>query len=77
MKLKWPPKLQLARRALFDARSIPSVAYTDPEIAWVGLTETEAKQDGIAYEKAAFPWAASGRALSLGRDEGIHEASLR
>lgn len=55
----------------FDARTIPSVAYTDPEIAWVGLTETEAKADGIAYEKAAFPWAASGRALSLGRDEGF------
>jgi len=58
-------------KSAFDARSIPSVAYTDPEIAWVGLTETEAKQDGIAYEKAAFPWAASGRALSLGRDEGF------
>jgi dihydrolipoamide dehydrogenase len=58
-------------KSAFDARSIPSVAYTDPEIAWVGLTETEAKQDGVAYEKAAFPWAASGRALSLGRDEGF------
>jgi len=55
----------------FDARAIPSVAYTDPEIAWVGLTETEAKESGISYEKAAFPWAASGRALSLGRDEGF------
>ena len=55
----------------FDARVIPSVAYTDPEIAWVGLTETEAKAKGIAYEKATFPWAASGRSLSLGRDEGI------
>jgi len=54
----------------FDARVIPSVAYTDPEIAWVGLTETEAKAKGVAYEKASFPWAASGRALSLGRDEG-------
>ena len=58
-------------QSAFDARSIPSVAYTDPEIAWVGLTETEAKADGISYEKAAFPWAASGRALSLGRDEGF------
>jgi dihydrolipoamide dehydrogenase len=58
-------------KSAFDARSIPSVAYTDPEIAWVGLTETEAKEEGISYEKTAFPWAASGRALSLGRDEGI------
>lgn len=58
-------------KSAFDARTIPSVAYTDPEIAWVGLTETEAKADGVAYEKAQFPWAASGRALSLGRDEGF------
>lgn len=58
-------------KSAFDARSIPSVAYTDPEIAWVGLTETEAKQQGVDYEKAQFPWAASGRALSLGRDEGF------
>ena len=58
-------------KSSFDARTIPSVAYTDPEIAWVGLTETEAKADGVAYEKAQFPWAASGRALSLGRDEGF------
>ena len=55
----------------FDARTIPSVAYTDPEIAWVGLTELEAKAEGISYEKAQFPWAASGRALSLGRAEGF------
>ena len=55
----------------FDARAIPSVAYTDPEVAWVGLTETEAKAKGIAFKKAAFPWAASGRSLSLGRDEGF------
>jgi len=55
----------------FDARSIPSVAYTDPEVAWTGLTETAAKAEGIEYEKAAFPWAASGRALSLGRDDGL------
>jgi dihydrolipoamide dehydrogenase len=55
----------------FDARTIPSVAYTDPEVAWMGLTETEARADGIEYEKAVFPWAASGRALSLGRDEGM------
>jgi dihydrolipoamide dehydrogenase len=58
-------------KSYFDARTIPSVAYTDPEIAWVGLTELEAKEKGIAYEKAAFPWAASGRSLSLGRDEGF------
>jgi len=55
----------------FDARSIPNVAYTDPEVAWTGLTETQAKEDGIEYEKASFPWAASGRALSMGRDEGF------
>ncbi|AOU97253.1 dihydrolipoyl dehydrogenase [Acidihalobacter yilgarnensis] len=55
----------------FDARAIPSVAYTDPEVAWMGLTETEAKAQGIAYQKGAFPWAASGRSLSLGRDEGL------
>jgi dihydrolipoamide dehydrogenase len=55
----------------FDARSIPNVAYTDPEVAWTGLTENQAKADGIEYEKATFPWAASGRALSMGRDDGM------
>jgi len=59
------------QKSYFDARSIPSVAYTDPEIAWVGLTELEAKEKGIEYEKAQFPWAASGRALSIGRPEGF------
>ncbi len=58
-------------KSFFDARGIPSVAYTDPEVAWVGLTETDAKAQGIDYEKAQFPWAASGRALSLGRSEGF------
>jgi len=58
-------------KSYFDARTIPSVAYTDPEVAWTGLTETEAKAEGIAYEKAQFPWAASGRSLALGRDEGF------
>ena len=58
-------------KSAFDARAIPSVAYTDPEIAWVGLTETEANEQGINYEKAQFPWAASGRALSLSRAEGF------
>lgn len=53
------------------ALTIPSVAYTDPEIAWMGLTENAAKAQGIAYEKAAFPWAASGRSLSIGRKEGV------
>lgn len=57
--------------ALFDPMSIPSVAYTDPEVAWMGLTETEAKARGIAYEKGVFPWAASGRALGIHRDEGM------
>jgi len=55
----------------FEARVIPSVAYTDPEVAWVGLTETEAKDQGIDYGKGVFPWAASGRALALARSEGF------
>ena len=55
----------------FDALTIPSVAYTDPEVAWCGLTEGEAKAQGIEYEKASFPWAASGRALGMGRSEGL------
>ncbi|MBV1704378.1 MAG: FAD-dependent oxidoreductase, partial [Hyphomicrobiales bacterium] len=58
-------------KSAFDAKVIPSVAYTDPEVAWVGLTEAEAKAKGIDFGKAVFPWAASGRALSLGRDEGF------
>ncbi len=58
-------------KASFDALTIPSVAYTDPEVAWCGLTETEAKTRGIAYEKGSFPWAASGRALGIGRSEGL------
>jgi len=63
-------------KSYFDARTIPSVAYTDPEVAWVGLTELEAKAEGIDYEKAQFPWAASGRALALGRDEGFTKLLL-
>jgi dihydrolipoamide dehydrogenase len=59
------------KKSYFDARVIPSVAYTDPEVAWVGLTETEGKAKGIEYGVAKIPWAASGRALSLGRDEGF------
>jgi dihydrolipoamide dehydrogenase len=55
----------------FDANVIPSVAYTDPEVAWVGVTENEAKAKGLKYGKAVFPWAASGRSLALGRDEGL------
>lgn len=55
----------------FDPACIPSVAYTDPEVAWVGMTENEAKAKGIKYGKGVFPWAASGRSLSIGRDEGI------
>ncbi|MET0103324.1 MAG: dihydrolipoyl dehydrogenase [Sedimenticola sp.] len=57
--------------SLFDPLTIPSVAYTDPEVAWMGLTETEAKEQGVEYEKGVFPWAASGRALGIGRDEGM------
>ena len=58
-------------KSAFDALTIPSVAYTDPEVAWMGLTENQAKQQGIEYDKAAFPWAASGRSLSIGRKEGV------
>jgi dihydrolipoamide dehydrogenase len=59
------------KKHFFEPRCIPSVAYTDPEIAWVGLTETEAKAKDISYEKAVFPWMASGRSLGQGRDEGL------
>jgi dihydrolipoamide dehydrogenase len=59
------------RNVEFDAKAVPSVAYTDPEIAWMGLTETAARADGVEYEKGVFPWAASGRALSLARDDGM------
>ena len=58
-------------KSFFDARVVPAVAYTDPEVAWVGLTEDEAKARGIAYEKGTFPWAASARSLTLGRGEGL------
>ena len=58
-------------KSYFDARVIPSVAYTDPEVAWVGLTETDAKKNGTPYKKGQFPWMASGRSLALGRDEGF------
>ena len=57
-------------KVAFDAMTIPSVAYTDPEVAWMGLTETAAKKQGVAYEKASFPWAVSGRARSMGREDG-------
>jgi dihydrolipoamide dehydrogenase len=58
-------------KSYFDARVIPSVAYTDPEIAWVGVTEDEAKAKGMRVAKGLFPWAASGRAIANGRDEGF------
>ena len=58
-------------KAYFDARQIPSVAYTDPEVAWAGKTEEQCKAEGIKYGKAVFPWAASGRAIANGRDEGF------
>jgi dihydrolipoamide dehydrogenase len=59
------------QKSFFDARVIPSVAYTDPEVAWVGITEEEAAKTGIKIGKASFPWAASGRAIANGRDEGF------
>ena len=58
-------------KSFFDARAIPSVAYTDPEVAWMGKTEEECKEQGIEVNKGAFPWAASGRSLSIGRNEGM------
>jgi dihydrolipoamide dehydrogenase len=58
-------------KSSFDVRCIPAVAYTDPEIAWVGITETEAKERGVALGKGVFPWAASGRSLAINRDEGF------
>jgi len=61
-------------KAAFDPMTIPSVAYTDPEVAWMGKSESEAKAEGIDYVKGAFPWAASGRSLSIGRDEGLTKA---
>jgi dihydrolipoamide dehydrogenase len=62
------------QKSAFDPMTIPSVAYTDPEVAWMGMSEQEAKDKGIDYVKGAFPWAASGRSLSLGRDEGLTKA---
>lgn len=59
------------KKHYFEPKCIPSVAYTDPELAWTGLTEKEAIEQGVAYEKGVFPWMASGRSLSLGRDEGM------
>jgi dihydrolipoamide dehydrogenase len=59
------------QKSFFDARVIPSVAYTDPEIAWVGVTEDEAKAKGVKVRKSMFPWSASGRAIANGRDEGF------
>ena len=59
------------QKSYFDARTIPSVAYTDPEVAWMGKTEEQCKAEGIDYSKGVFPWAASGRSLSIGRDEGM------
>lgn len=59
------------KKHVFDPKTIPSVAYTDPEVAWSGVTETEAKAQGIPYEKAVFPWMANGRSLSMGRSEGL------
>ncbi|HEY6642745.1 dihydrolipoyl dehydrogenase [Povalibacter sp.] len=64
-------EVAFGEKRAFDARVIPSVAYTDPEIAWAGLTETDAKASGVEYGKASFPWAANARSLTLGRDEGL------
>ncbi len=58
-------------KSYFDAKTIPSVAYTDPEVAWMGITEEQAKAEGVEYKKGVFPWAASGRSLSIGRNDGL------
>ncbi|HEY0941713.1 MAG TPA: dihydrolipoyl dehydrogenase [Steroidobacter sp.] len=68
---KLAAEVAYGEKRYFDARVIPSVAYTDPEIAWVGVTETEAKAKGIAFEKGSFPWSANARSLTLGRDDGM------
>jgi dihydrolipoamide dehydrogenase len=59
------------KKHYFTPKCIPNVAYTDPEVAWVGISEAQAKDQGLDYGKGVFPWAASGRSLSLGRDEGV------
>jgi len=59
------------KKSYFDAKTIPSVAYTDPEVAWMGISEEQCKKDKIEYEKGVFPWAASGRSLSIGRNDGM------
>jgi len=64
------------KSAAFDARAVPAVAYTDPEVAWMGLTETAARERGVEYERASFPWAASGRALTIDRAEGMTKLLL-
>jgi dihydrolipoamide dehydrogenase len=64
----------VGQKSVFEPMTIPSVAYTDPEVAWMGLSESEAKKQNIDYVKGAFPWAASGRSLSLGRDDGLTKA---
>ena len=71
IKDTWPPRTPPGGKSFFDARQIPSVAYTDPEIAWTGLTEQDAKARNVAFKKAVFPWVASGRALANGRAEGL------
>ena len=67
----WRLRWQRATNSIFDARVIPAVAYTDPEVAWVGISEDEAKAKGVTLGKAVFPWVASGRAVANGRDEGF------
>ena len=64
-------RLIASMKSYFDANTIPSVAYTDPEVAWMGITEEQARAEGIEYSKGVFPWAASGRSLSIGRNEGL------
>jgi len=68
---KTAAEVTAGHNSFFDARAIPSVAYTDPEVAWIGVTEAEAKEQKLKYGKGVFPWAASGRSLGLGRDEGM------
>ena len=70
MKVMLLLKLSQVKKHYFDPKCIPSIAYTDPEIAWVGVTEKEAKEQNLSIETAVFPWAASGRAIASARTEG-------
>ncbi len=76
MKVALPSKLLLGSKVAFEPQAIPAVVFTDPEIAWCGLTETQARQEGRTIEVARFPWGASGRATTLDRNDGVTKLIL-